>query len=470
MVISCQNLDQKRSQLIAEYQTLSPLKRLILQLFSVIYHPVSRTDVKNCLRALGIHDKNNNSFTAKTLKPEIDELIKLGLLLQDKGKSPQCNPLIAEVATRDAIKQGNFERFVSVSSQKLRQKTGIQLYYQQLPCLLRHFRLYIYRQEIEKFWEDYDDFYRYRGGEAKIFWREIFLQICNNPFDAEWLSSQPVKLYEDTMSVILDKAKEKLIPAEEAFNLLYQQCINGGIYNSGYLRSILVEQLLLRGRFEELLQDYSKIYPEIEGVNNLGFLGWYLFVIDDNEKAIAFYTQALENLQKATRKKKIYFTSTAGIFFILALIKEGSTESLEQAQDYITIALKEKDFSLNYTYRVLERVIKMQRGDIEEKGILMGTNLFPLAEESYNSLDKLFRCLGFYWADRKKAKKSLPRILEPLYQDAKIAGFDWIALETGDLLVKINSNHQIKLEVEQLSQKLRIKTLANLIQPQEEWF
>ncbi len=480
MVISYQNLDQQRSlkvacfarsSLIAKYQSLSPIKRQIVQLFSVIYKPVTRMGLIACLSEAGIKDEKGRNFVAKTLKPELEELIKLELILQDKGKSPQCNPLIGEIATRDTIKEGNFERFVSISAKVLPETSKYNIYSNEDPAyLLRYLRICIYRQEMENLFEEYENYYRYHSGKPKISWDDVLWRICNNPFDAQWLTTQPLRLYENTMSAILGKAKEKLIPADEAFNLLHEQCINGGVYSSDYLRVILGEQLLLRGKFANLEANFNQIHSDNDGINSLVFFGWYAFVTGKNEQAIAFYDQALQNLRKATRKKKIYFTTTAGIFFILALVKEGSGESLQQAQDYITIALKEKDFWLNYTYTTLERVIKMQRGDIREKDLLnsMG-NPFSYHHEFYHSLDTLFRSLGFYWADAKKAKKSLPQIIEPLYQEAKTAGFDWIALEAGDLLVKMIRNHLIKPEVEQLSQKLGITTLADLIQPQEEW-
>jgi hypothetical protein len=154
------------------------------------------------------------------------------------------------------------------------------------------------------------------------------LQIGNNPFDADWLINQPLQFYGNTISAILGQSWEKLTPANEAFNLLREQCLQDQISSSDDLRLILSEELLLRGKTQELAANLNQISSEQE-INILVLWGWFYFITGNNEKAIASYTQAYKNLQKSTRKKKIYFDTTGGIFFILALIKEGSGQSLQ---------------------------------------------------------------------------------------------------------------------------------------------
>jgi hypothetical protein len=51
--------------------------------------------------------------------------------------------------------------------------------------------------------------------------------------------------------------------------------------------------------------------------------GWLFFLNGDDEKAIEHYTVALQALQKGAGKRKVYFQSLSGLFFVLALLKQG---------------------------------------------------------------------------------------------------------------------------------------------------
>ena len=87
---------QLRQQLSQIYQKLSAPRRQIVRLFSVIYGPVSRSMFLKCLNGLDIRQDNGNAFNSSTLSKHLRYLFDQNLLLQDRGKSPKCNPLIIE--------------------------------------------------------------------------------------------------------------------------------------------------------------------------------------------------------------------------------------------------------------------------------------------------------------------------------------------------------------------------------------
>ena len=103
MLVSETTSNTVRRQLRASYEELSSLRQQILRLFSVFYEPVSRTLFLQCLNAINVRQKNGKSFNASSLKPHIECLIGQDLLIQERGRSPRCNPLIAEAATRDCL-------------------------------------------------------------------------------------------------------------------------------------------------------------------------------------------------------------------------------------------------------------------------------------------------------------------------------------------------------------------------------
>ena len=114
MLASETELPKLRQQLAQTYQQLPPLPKQIVQLFSVIYEPVNRTAFLKCLNGIGVKPEKGSSFNNKTLKPHLEYLLEENLLIQERGKSPQCHPLIAEIATRDAIQAGVWSQMVQV--------------------------------------------------------------------------------------------------------------------------------------------------------------------------------------------------------------------------------------------------------------------------------------------------------------------------------------------------------------------
>ena len=70
-----------------------------------------------------------------------------------------------------------------------------------------------------------------------------------------------------------------------------------------------------------------------------------------------------------------------------------------------------------------------------------------------------------YWMSSNIAKKHLLRLLLPLYKDAKAAGYHWLALETGDLLSRLDRTP----EVEVLKNQALPSPLVDALEPQEAW-
>ena len=270
---------QLRSQLIQEFYLLPPLEEKIIQLFSVIYEPVNRTSFLECFNYLGVQDKNYKPVGNSKLKPYIDNLLAAGLLIQERGKAPQCHPLLAEVATRSAVKSGCFTAMTEAVEEKLpvrKYYTDGPKIFQNQTQLLREVRLGIYNQDIEFINKQLEDYKKYGYHEEKISATDIFEQVCNNPFDADWFRTLSLPLYESILSCILINSVLRLSPAAEAFAVLEEGCSKPGEHSSDYLQMILAEQLLLRGCLQETQQCLERISEDYQN-NAAVFWGWFHF-------------------------------------------------------------------------------------------------------------------------------------------------------------------------------------------------
>lgn len=458
-----------QTQLAQAYHQLPPLTQKIVQLFSVIYEPINRTSFMNCLNQTGALDENNKSFVNKTLSRHIDGLLEAGLLVQESGQGSQCHPLLTEIVTRDVVQTERFEILATAVEEKLpihtRWQNGPRIF-QSHRQFIREVRIGLYRQNLNFINKQIEDYNKYSHGKDKISIDKIFEQVCNNPFDADWFRTLPQELYESGISSILLNATLKCSPAEEALALLEEECSTPGGHCSDYLQLLLTEQLLLRGFIQEAKQNLERVANDF-GDNAAVFWGGLSFLRGENEQAIKYYTDALKALKKAKGKRQAYFSTMGGLFFILALLKDGSVERLREAEEYLSVIARQSDHWLKSIYAQLKIVLQVQQGDIAQKELVVSAHIASLEED--NTLETLFCALCLYWVDADRAKKRLPKLLEPLYQQAMASGYYWLAMETAELLSRLKPHSTYDTQAAILREGTDIQTIVDLIRPQEPW-
>ncbi|NET09146.1 MAG: DEAD/DEAH box helicase, partial [Symploca sp. SIO2B6] len=482
------------AKLLKTYHQLSPFRQRVLQVFAIAYTPIARTKALECINHAGIKDDDGNKVSISRLKLHIDALLSIDLLKQERGKSAQCNALIVEAVTREAIEADKFELIADAVGAVVpipqRYRNGPRMF-EGTDQFLREVRLAIYRNRFDLIDELFDDYYKHsysRYGDKKLSMRDIVLQIFNNPFDVKWMQTLPSEWHDEAIATILTEAELYRIPVDEPFQYLVALCRDevdsdaGGVNGSGngstlpkrsnvsnYLRFILAQHLICRGQFqqaESVLEQVSNQFQDSAAV----FWGWLSFLKGDIDEAIAHYTVALVGYRKAKRKKKAYFNTVGGVFFILALIKEGSSESLAQAREYAEFIAKQKGHWLEQTYDSLSRVIRIQQGDASQRSYIAIQAQTNTIQAKRHSFEHLIRSLCFYWVDREKATKTLAKQLKPICDSAKSAGFDWLAMELADLLSHTTGGKSYaKIATAFLDEHPTFTPLTHLIRPLEAW-
>ncbi|MFM7449251.1 MAG: DEAD/DEAH box helicase [Leptolyngbyaceae cyanobacterium] len=463
------NTAQIRSQLVAAYRQRPPLEQQMLQLFSLLYTPVSRTVFLDCFNQLGIRDDQDRLLNSNLLRPHLDALLQANLLIQGRGQGPQCHPLLVEIATRDAIQSQHFEAMAKAVQEKnpipSAWKNGPRQFRSEAQ-LVREVRIGLYRQDIPFIKKQLEDYQRYNYHREAVDLSDILLQVYNNPFDPDWFRTLHPELFESGLSSILFQALLTLSPASEAFDLLKSECESSD-RGSNFLPLLLAEELIWRGQLQEAEHWLNQLTPDYRPINQGSLKGWLSFLKGDNDQAIAHYSEALQQMRKGSGKRKVYFNTVGGLFFVLALLKDGSAQCLQAAADHTALIAKQSEHWLAPCYNRLQRVIQMQQGDPAQKEALLK---LPISDHtSGNSIDTLVGCLCLYWVDANVAAKHLPRLLEPFYQQAEGAGYDWLVMEVGTLLGRFKPRSSVAKQAAALRQRLNISPLADLIQPQESW-
>jgi SNF2 family DNA or RNA helicase/tetratricopeptide (TPR) repeat protein len=476
MLDSDANTEKLRNQLAEAYRKLPPFEQKMVQLFAVIYEPVARTSFLDCLNQVNRRDKNARSLIPKTLKPYLDEFLEAGLLLQERGQGIQCHPLLTEIATRDALRAGYFEMMIEVVDENLpihSYRINGPRYFTSDMQFMREVRIGFYRQDLGFIYKQLEDYSRYIHQKQRLTFNDICQLICNNPFDREWFSTLNQDLYEISLVNILGNAALKLTPANEAFELLESEFSNhsGGTHPvrnrcTDPLLVLLAEQFLWRGRIQEAQQSIERLSADYHEHAAILF-GWISLLRGDYEMAIAYYRDALKSIKKAAGKRPVFFGSTGGLFFILALLKDGSSHCLQEAEEYTGIMARQTEHWLKSTYTLLQSLLKFQQGELSRKESISDTRI--ATPQLHHSIGTLMSSFCLYWVDVEKAKTRLPKILEPFCEQAEASGYDWLAMEAAELLLKLKPRSKYGKQAATLRQNSDTQALVNLIHPQETW-
>ncbi len=451
------------------YRKLSEIEKLIIQTFAIAFDPVNRTTFLDCLNHLGARDKENKPLSNVTLSPYINKLLKLNLLNQERSQGPQCNALLIDIAARDAVQIGTFEQIVAAIEAKL----PVPAYgkpssrsFRSESQFVREVRIGIYRNDWDFVAKQFDDFYRYSYSQQKITLDIILFQVCNNPFDPLWFQNLKPEFYEVGLATILSNGMLKLKNTDQAWELLNQNFQAQSDRCTDSLLLVLIEQSLLRADLATAEAAYNRLSDSYKEAGD-SFLAWLYFLKGDPKGAITKFRLSLKSIRKATGKRQIYFSGEAGLFFMLALIQEGTAESMREAEGYAALMVKQTNHWLQTTYSRLQRVLKFQLGDIPQKDLLSNEYLHDHTQN--HCLEAFFSSLCLYWVNPEKARIDLSRILQPLLKQSVTAGYHWLSMETAELLGELSPNSIHKKHAQKLRQENHISTIVNLIRPQETW-
>ncbi|MDX2229652.1 MAG: SNF2-related protein [Leptolyngbyaceae cyanobacterium bins.349] len=458
------DIDAIREQLTTAYRELPTLQQVIVQLMSVIYMPVTRAAIIPCLNHTGTRDKDGRAFVQQTLKPHLDHLQTKGVLLQEYGQNLQCHPLLAEIATRDAIQAGRFEAFVKAIETYMAipqmRRDGPRMFVNELQ-LIREIRIAVYRHDVAAIQPILDDYAKYGYQRQRLPLEPILSLICTNPFDPDWFRTLPPELSAQALVSILQDSMMDLVPSREAIALLQEFVMQGEAVIA--LRLAAIEQLLLQGQFQTAQHQLEQLPAAYQG-QSADLQGWIYFLQGEDERAIAYFTAALQAFRKVSNKRKGFFPGISGLFFILALIKQGTPDALHQAATYVAAGQQAKTW-LSEIYDSFSSLIKIQQGDVAQRDYFLQT----FTQRGECAFEMLFHDLCLYWVDLDQAKAIVPKSLEWFYQQSKAVGYHWLAMEAAELLGRFKPRSQYKKEAEAFRQVQGIRSLADLLQPREAW-
>jgi hypothetical protein len=453
--------DQKSTKNIsAAYQTISPFERLLIHLASIIYEPVNRIILTNCLRRAGIKGPKGEWLTSATINPFIQKLQDLELL----DKNYRCPDELVELASRDAVAAGNFGDM----AEAVQSEIPFSQYQSKWPqrCLrtMREYRIGLYASDIVQL--ENMHLLLDKQCEDDVVKRFPAVRFCHNPFDPEWLSTLAPSLQFYILSQIMNYSLHYLSLLEMPFTYLRSEEALQAIPADERLpfQRLLASFLLWRGKLaevEELLLNNPESFVAS------GMAGCIDFMLGNNEQALAKFEKDLQQLKKIGSRRRIFFPSIAGLFFILALLKTGDISNFSRIRKFIdTVRTQQPGNMLSGAYEMLDYFLSAQ----ESGKVDLSLDSFILHS---NSITVLFGALVQFWLSG-----SLPALgngaernaaLKLLWSRAQENGFEWIAMVLAELIGRDEKDHKFLDFAAEIGKKEKMTSIADVVILEESW-
>ena len=454
-----------------KYRQLTVVQRSLLQVFAMLYEPLSRANAFKCWSEAILPISQAHSIRPLDIKQFsnlVTKLIQQEVLIQNPGEGPQCPALLIDIVVRDAVTSGTFEPIAQAIAKlfpiRKRYVTHGPRHFHTEREWLRELRIAIYRQkqaEIDTLLEDRQQAY----WTSTLTFPQALQQILNNPFDPEWFESLSPAFRQFGLRLTLEDSVQRCVPADAAFELTEE------IYNGGQADPALglayAEQLWLRGHLQEASGVLAEIAPSHHPAQRDALLGAIAFLTGKNDQAVAHYRLALKAAGKTQSAQAAWFKLPATVLYFFALLKDGSPAAHQEAKTHCLLLQKQAGHWLQVSMDPFLAVIHTQQGQLSK--VLHAREQFVDYILSTKGVGALLSIYSLQWLDAKDLDQWLVPQLVRRYRDASQANYGWLALEIAELLARLQPDEIYGEMAEALREQTGSQPLINVVERQEAW-
>ena len=450
-----------QSDLLERYRNLSPPERAFVQLMSVAYEPLNGAKALQALVAGKINSDTGKPFDVSSYRRTLGKLKESGLIATNNMMQAQCNLLIAEVATRDAIRDGCFPAMAGAVAQIRPVSRALSyVYFESFHHAVRDFRILFYRGDLK------DAYTMLQIIRERFQWdcrlNDPLMSIADAPFDAEWFAGVPYATAEAILWPALHNAMYSLKNEDEKFNFLREHWDKYDTEGAPpEFLMLLAEQSLWRGCLRELEPHLS---PSVFVFAQF-YLGAQALFDGRAEESLRLFETGLDRLRAVTRKRNAEIEGPLGLLYALALIQTGDRKQIEAAKQFLRRHLRKGQDThatsalLHLAEESLGEVTPCRENDFLEYFV---SDVHPL-------FDSILIHLVLCWHDDPEATESVV-VLERQFSRAVAGGYPWLAAETASALLLVKPNHQKCAQyAKNFYEQTGMKPLSALIQKREAW-
>ncbi len=449
--------DDLKKQVQDTLDSLSFLEQLLLQLAAVIYEPVSKTFLIKCIARVEFDFPEKK----RPKKDVVENAIKQLRVAGHFNSKNQCDPAIAEHLTRIAVQNDRFNKLAAL----VEKEAPVSYHYgkRETRCwrALRQFRIGVYLQDFERI----DAALLFLDAECGnvIETEPPAVLVVARAFDPDWLRSLPGSIQFYLLEQVVRYSLESLQHFPEVLKYLESEiALSVSNIEMVPFHRLLANYYLLQGRFsdlEKLLETHSDSFI------GSGFAGSVAFLSGDIDEALDLFEEDRQRLREFAGDETVFFYGITGLFCIFALLfrnMEGDRQAISQAVNAVLV--RYQGCPEEVPFRFLDAVIRAPEGTLPDMMALTD----QLAEDE-RSLTILVAVLSLYWIG-VEIPVEFQNNLTALYDQASSNTFDWLAMETAELLAAVGNDSDEKQKIAgELSEKLQCRLLTHIISPEDAW-
>ena len=443
---------------IERYRKLNSFEQTLLQLLSVVYEPAHTTLIVSCLRKLELKSPRGNRPTAASINHYIEKFQTAGFLTEAR----QCEPDFVEFLSRQAIADGDFQRFAGV----VQKEAPVSYYYGKWTTrcwrAMREMRIGIYSQNFEMI----DGALQFLDAQCSEIITPLppAVQVVTSPFDPGWFRTLPASFQFFLLNHILRYGQAQLVCFPEIIGYLQDEEEFRHLSEDEklpFLR-LLLNHYILQGSIgdaETILQRNNDSFTAT------GAEGTIAFLKGEFKHSLELFHRDLAQLKEITGSDEVAFFGIHGLFHVLAEIRDRNRSSLYHVAHQISVALSQfEDSEENEAYGYLASLVSSQTLQYDTD-----INLELSDKHLPHSLTILFGSLVQYWLNA-----SLEPALEPLvrncFNKARRNNYLFCSFYLAEILARISPDPQ---EYQEYLKKLHSSTglapFLDILEPEEPW-
>ncbi|MCF8057541.1 MAG: DEAD/DEAH box helicase [Desulfocapsa sp.] len=446
-----------------KYNSLSPEQQNFLKMLSICYEKVARSKVRTCLAEAGIKNDRGLVFKQTDIKPIVNALEAAGFIEGD-NMGISCRSDYVEELTCQAVFDNTFEKMAQAVETVIPTKCDWEYehYYSSYAQAIRDLRFTLYRGQQRS---TVIKFLNYASRVPCNYYEQredpFFLIFCN-PINRSLLLYIQPEVADLVLSGMLVASSFTMTPLGGFFDL-FQEVRNKNAALKEQTKPVLLYQYVLRGDFAAV----TALAQEEKTASDSIYMGLTKLMAGDHRGAITCYESALSTLAAHQPKPQVFFQNFAGIFYVVALLCEGSDAALQKGITYLNrILLRKREYTFPTIATDLKQTLLSRLGQKAKAGKISHSS-----DEGFFN-DYLALMMGYvslYWQGEKVSSIGEEH-LQKLLKESESAEYYWIALQAAGLLASISTRAEHTKALTRLQKQCSSpQLLIDLIKPQEKW-
>ncbi len=444
-------MNDKQSQLIRKYESLSATLQKIAQVSAVMIAGRVRTGLIAFAADCGVTDDQGLIPKYNDLRDELNNAIDDGVfryLNSSQTGAIELAPSLSDFAFRQAFRSG-LAKSVIDELEKKKSKYAYHLSHKDEMTVIGEMRMMFYSGDVSG-WKKHSARYEFEPTVLSPHCNEVFQRLVPE-FQHEHLQSAACRC-----AGLAETLDGNLL---KAFAAAFESC--GPL--SDELIVAAIDLFAVRGDIAALTKLAAALKRQNEVRSEIG--GCIAFLQGDFVTARSHFEEAVKEFRKRTKKRSVEIRHVSGIFYGLLLLQENSPQSQKVLKQLCKVISNWENFYRTLSFP-LEEALQNQLSPISNR---QRTHTIDDVPPIYFWCAGLMWCWVFVESDFPFKQQDFSKV-SMFYRKA---GVDWLAAEMDAILAKAtpvkSQSSALRKRSDQTHKRLGAVSLVDLMEPPAAW-